>query len=216
MTFQQTGPPSFDRLFHANFPNYVGGGPSFVPFNKSTPWQEERAVYMSAPAKQAYFSPNGVRLDKPRDNSYQTNVDLKKYEGAFYPVLAPAFGADGGQPGWQRDSGAQTKADQNVNAMQAACLMSADCRYKSPQLAEASHAGTSEAVAAAGAALSAARLDAQVKAAVRAGHSEQAIVEALKAKAVASASSFLDKNKAVHLDDFLQKYSVIVKQSVYA
>jgi len=214
MTYQQTGPPSFDRLFHANFPKYVGGGPDFVPFNKSTPWQEERAVYMSAPAKQHYFSPNGIRLDKPRDNSYQTNVDLKKYEGSFFPVLSPAFGAD--QYGWQRDSGAQTKADQNVNALQAACILSADCRYRSPQLAEASHAGTSAAVAAAGAALSAARMDAQVKAAVRAGHSEQAIVEALKQKSVASASSFLDKNRAVHLDDFLQKYSVMVKQGVYA
>jgi hypothetical protein len=141
---------------------------------------------------------------------------LKKYDGAFYPVLSPAFGRGDGQPGWQRDSGAQTKADQNVNALQAACIMSADCRYRSPQLEEASHAGTSAAVAAAGASLSAARLDAQVKAAVRAGHSEEAIVQALKEKAVTSASSFLDKNRAVHLDDFLQKYSVMVKQGVYA
>jgi len=206
---------SLDKLFHANFPQYVGkGSPDSVPYGKVTQYAEEHGAYETAPARAAYFAPNGIRLAKPRDNSIQTNVDLKKYEGGFFPVLSPSFGRDGGQPGWQRDSGNQIKADTNGNYVAAFLRLDNFSPEVGHKIPEPSAGQVDEMIKDQHRIMKQAQLEQQYKALIRYGYDEQTAVNALKAKAAADAYVMVGKFHGQHLNDYLQAGTQIIRQKV--
>lgn len=215
MSYSQNGTVglSLTKLFHANFPQYVGkGSPDSVPYGKTTQWAEERGAYETAPARAAYFAPNGVRLDKPRDNSIQTDCDLKKYQGGFYPTLSPAFGRDGGQPGWQRDSGNQIKADTNGNYVAAFLRLDNFSPEVGHKIPEPSAGQVDEMMRNEYKIMKQAQIEQQVKAMVRNGYDEQTIVNAMAKKAEQDALTMIGRFQGQHLNDYLQAGTQIFKQ----
>lgn len=216
MSYYQNGLTglSLDKLFHANFPRYVGkGSPDSVPYGKTTQKYDDGTTYENAPARAAYFAPNGVRLAKPRDNSIQTNVDLKKYEGAFFPVLSPSFGRDGGQPGWQRDSGNQIQADTNGNYVAAFLHLECFSPEIGHKIPEPSAELVDEMLNKEYKIMKQAQLDQQFKALVRQGYDEQTVVDAMKTKASADALNLLGKFHGQHLNDYLKNGTQIIRQN---
>jgi hypothetical protein len=204
---------ALDKLFHANFPRYVGNGsPDSVPYGKTTQWAEERGAYETAPARAAYFSPNGIRLQKPRDNSIQTNVDLKKYEGSFFPTLSPSFGRNGGQPGWQRDSGNQIQADTNGNYVAAFLRLDNFSPEVGHKIPEPSAGQIDEMMRNEYTIMKQAQLDQQFKAMVRYGYDEQTAINAMKKKAEKDALVLLNRFHGQHLNDYLQAGTQMLKQ----
>ena len=202
-----------DKLFHANFPNYVGkGSPDSVPYGKVTQYAEEHGAYETAPARAAYFAPNGVRLQKPRDNSIQTDVDLKKYLGGFYPTLSPAWGRDGGQPGWQRDSGNQITADTNGNYVAAFLRLDNFSPEVGHKIPDPSAGQIDEMMRNEYTIMKQAQLDQQFKAMVRYGYDEQTAINAMKKKAEKDALVLLNRFHGQHLNDYLQAGTQMLKQ----
>ena len=201
------------KLFHANFPQYVGkGSPDSVPYGKTTQWAQERGAYETAPARAAYFAPNGVRLEKPRDNSIQTNVDLKKYDPGYYPTLSPAWGQDGGQPGWQRDSGNQIKADTNGNYVAAFLRLDNFSPETGHKIPEPSEGDVAELVYGEHKLKKQAQLEQQFKAMVRYGYDEQTIVNAMAKRSQKDAVALLGNFHGQHLNDYLQPGTQMLKQ----
>ena len=214
MSYSQNGirGMSLDKLFHANFPKYVAGGPDSVPFGKTTQWAEEHGVYENAPAKAAYFAPNGIRLQKPRDNSIQTNCDLKKYEGGFFPILSPAWGRDGAQPGWQGLTTAGIKADTNGNYVAAFLRLDNFSPEVGHRIPEPALGDVANVIGEQHKIKKQAQLEQQYNAMIRMGYDHQTVINAMKKKAEKDAFGLLQNYHGQHLNDYLQAGSVMLRQ----
>jgi len=217
MSYSQNGTRglSLDKLFHANFPQYMGkGSPDSVPFGKTTQMEDVRGVYENAPARAAYFAPNGVRLQKPRDNSILTDCDLKKYEGNYFPTLSPAWGRDGGQPGWQGLTADGIKADTNGNYVAAFLRLDDFSPEVGHRLPEPSMADVANLVGGEHQIKKQAQLEQQYKAMIRMGYEHENVINAMKKQADKNAYAMLGNFYGQHLNDFLQDGSVMIRQKV--
>ena len=216
MSYSQNGLHglSLDKLFHANFPKYVAGGPDAVPFGKTTQWAEERGVYENAPARAAYYAPNGVRLQKPRDNSIQTNCDLKKYEGGYFPILSPAWGRDGGQPGWEGLTTAGIKADTNGNYVAAFLRLDNFSPETGHKIAEPSLGDVTNMLSEQHSLKKQAQIEQQYNAMIRLGYDHQTVINAMKKQSEKNALALLGNYHGQHLNDYLQAGSQMIRQKV--
>jgi hypothetical protein len=217
MSYSQNGLRglSLDKLFHANFPQYVGkGSPDSVPFGKTTQWAEERGVYENAPAKAAYYAPNGVRLQKPRDNSIMTDCDLKKYEGNFFPVLSPSFGRDGAQPGWEGLTTAGIKADTNGNYVAAFLRLDDFSPEVGHRLPEPSIGDVANMISEEHSMKKQAQIEQQYNAMIRMGYDHQTVINAMKKQSEKNALALLGNYHGQHLNDYLQAGSQMIRQKV--